>query len=457
MVEARRALISADRIIQICTGSRWFGDKGRVITSASVVWSHVLAGSDTAALIVVHLEFADGEPSLYAIPIDLVSGEEITADSRFTTWLHDATTRGIDIGGELSWEKLGTAHIPMASPPIGRLLGVEQSNTSIRYGERLLIKLNRKLSFGQSPEVELAAVIAKTPNQDFAPNTYSMLTLTGVGSESICLAIASEFVQNTGDAWAGILELLSGTEGSRQLALEDVRAIADATGKMHLGLLGDPWRKDVAAEPIRPEHISEWESAAKLALEKLAGSLESNESASDERSAELIPLLNASLPVLQDQLSGFQALAGTYRMRVHGDYHLGQVMKAVDGRFVIVDFDGEPHRPLLERRQKYSALKDVAGMLRSLAYARGTVEQRSGPLEKADLRSWEQDARTVFLTSYLEAIQGAPVPIVPGAFDDVRRALTAIEIEKAIYECGYELSNRPAWLWLPLSRLVTAR
>lgn len=399
----------------------------------------------------------DGASSYYAIPVNRSSGHEITDSPEFTKWILRALMAGDGTGNGLTREKVGTYPDLSESVAVGRLLGVEQSNTSIRFGDEVLVKLNRKLSPGLSPEVELATVIAKSPNQDFAPSTYAMLTLENVLNDPICLAVASEFVPNVGDAWAVILDQLGGSVASRRSALDDVRKIGTATGKMHLALLGDPWRKDVSPEPIRSEHISQWEFAALEALESLSQSLEARDPSADPKAADLVPLLQSSLPILRDQISGFQGLSGSYRMRVHGDYHLGQVMKAIDGRFVIVDFDGEPNRPLAERRQKFSALKDVAGMLRSLAYARGTIEQRSAAELSADLRTWEFDARSAYLDSYLILVREAPVPIVPTASDDIRRALAAIELEKAIYECGYELSNRPDWLWLPLSRLVTAR
>jgi maltose alpha-D-glucosyltransferase/alpha-amylase len=223
---------------------------------------------------------------------------------------------------------------------------------------------------------------------------------------------------------------------------------------MHLGLLSDPWRVDVAPEPLQAEQLIHWEHAVLSELEVLVQSLQMTNRHSASTADTLIPLLFGSLDALRDQIHGFQALAKTYRTRIHGDFHLGQVLRRTDSRYVIVDFDGEPHRSLTARRQKYAPLRDVAGMLRSFAYARGTVERESGDVNRAGLRAWESGARSAFLSAYSEAVASAPVRLIPESVDDVRRALSALEIEKAIYECNYELNNRPDWLWLPLSRLV---
>jgi maltose alpha-D-glucosyltransferase/alpha-amylase len=122
-----------------------------------------------------------------------------------------------------------------------------------------------------------------------------------------------------------------------------------------------------------------------------------------------------------------------------------------------VDFDGEPNRPLSERREKYSALRDVAGMLRSFAYARGTAERAGdGRDHSAAWLAWENDARDRFIRRYQERLSDHAILLIPERTEDTRVAFTALELEKAIYECGYELGNRPDWLWLPLSRLVRA-
>ncbi|HEX6082390.1 MAG TPA: alpha-amylase, partial [Methylomirabilota bacterium] len=155
------------------------------------------------------------------------------------------------------------------------------------------------------------------------------------------------------------------------------------------------------------------------------------------------------------------ALAGTVKIRSHGDYHLGQVLKTPDG-FAIIDFEGEPARPLAERRARQSALRDVAGMLRSLDYAAHAVAFGLAPAERAAalrvLTLWEDAARRAFLAGYREAVAESPAPLVPSSEKALLAACGAFELEKACYELRYERDNRPDWVAIPLAgirRLLT--
>jgi maltose alpha-D-glucosyltransferase/alpha-amylase len=142
------------------------------------------------------------------------------------------------------------------------------------------------------------------------------------------------------------------------------------------------------------------------------------------------------------------------KIRSHGDYHLGQVLKTSDG-FTIIDFEGEPARPLAERRARQSALRDVAGMLRSLDYAAHAVAFELPPAERTAalrvLTAWEGEARRKFLAGYGEAVAGSPVPLVPSSEGALLGACGAFELEKACYELRYERDNRPDWVAIPLA------
>jgi maltose alpha-D-glucosyltransferase/alpha-amylase len=171
-----------------------------------------------------------------------------------------------------------------------------------------------------------------------------------------------------------------------------------------------------------------------------------------------LPAITAGLPDIAARADGYQVEEGMPRIRVHGDYHLGQALRTRDDDWVIIDFEGEPARPVSERRQKASPLKDVAGMLRSFGYARGVAERAShsagGPDAAKRLARWERVARQAFLEEYRRALRTSPVPLAPeddGAFN---RALSAWELDKALYEIAYEARNRPDWLELPLRSLL---
>jgi maltose alpha-D-glucosyltransferase/alpha-amylase len=166
------------------------------------------------------------------------------------------------------------------------------------------------------------------------------------------------------------------------------------------------------------------------------------------------------LRALGERTNGYRDELSTLRIRVHGDYHLGQTLRTPDGDWAIIDFEGEPARSLEERRQRTSVLKDVAGMLRSFAYARGAAERAaeasSAPDREARSRLgvWESGARRAFLEGYRQALVAAGMRFVPEDDTAFARAVTAWELDKALYEVAYEARNRPDWLKLPLRSLL---
>jgi maltose alpha-D-glucosyltransferase/alpha-amylase len=157
-------------------------------------------------------------------------------------------------------------------------------------------------------------------------------------------------------------------------------------------------------------------------------------------------------------VAGYAAESGVAYVRVHGDYHLGQTLRTADDDWTIIDFEGEPARPVAERRQRLSALKDVAGMLRSFAYARGFAERSLGAepsaAAKTRLAAWEQGARAAFIAGYRQAVATATHPLVPAGDAGFARALAAWELDKALYEIAYEARNRPDWIDIPLRGLL---
>ena len=153
------------------------------------------------------------------------------------------------------------------------------------------------------------------------------------------------------------------------------------------------------------------------------------------------------------------------QIRVHGDFHLGQVLRTRDGSFSIIDFEGEPSRSLEERREKTSPLRDVAGMLRSFAYAAATLVlaiEKTHDMPTRELRSarWERDVRAAYLSGYLGQPDDDAPDILPESTEHVHQLIALFEAEKAFYELSYELNNRPAWAWIPMrgiSKLLTQR
>jgi maltose alpha-D-glucosyltransferase/alpha-amylase len=165
----------------------------------------------------------------------------------------------------------------------------------------------------------------------------------------------------------------------------------------------------------------------------------------------------AIAPGLESRASGFDRLIGRAKTRVHGDYHLGQTLRTQGGNFIVLDFEGEPQRSIEERRRKTSPLKDVAGMLRSFSYARGTSTPWLSPgsvVLHADLVNWERGIRDAFLATYISTVADGGGSFLPESAEDMSTALSAWELDKAAYEVLYELNNRPDWLWIPLAAMI---
>lgn len=436
---------------------RWFADKARPAASCRVILTEEIDSSTRINVVRVH--FSDQDAADYVVPTSPPPFSDATASPSFLSWLGRIASDSGELPGFVSRRKLIDESIDLTLLP-AKPLEVEQSNTSIRYGTDWVVKLNRRLPYGPSPELELATLLNTWPGPRCAPRiaaALSIVTDAGVAS----LAVQAEFVPNLGDAWTVVLnELRAEAETASPSfhevrSIGEVRAVAELTANMQSALAGDPWTSELAPERISREMAQSWQQAAGDSLISALALLEASRPGLSERSRYLADLVATSTPTIQEHMAGFHALVGSLRMRIHGDYHLGQVLRTSAGRYVAIDFDGEPQRSLEERRAKYSPLRDVAGMMRSLAYAAGTIQAEAyGAIDSAWLPAWERAARSAFLTIYLEVLKANNSQIVPGKPEQVRRALGALELEKAIYEVVYELNNRPDWVWIPLSQLV---
>lgn len=436
---------------------RWFADKARPIVSCRVVLSEEI--DRATRLDVVRVHFSEQDTADYVVPTLSSPLADATDSPAFTAWLGRIVSGSGALPGSV-----GRLQIAGESSDLTGLraepLGVEQSNTSIRYGNDWVVKLNRRLTYGPSPEIDLSRVLNAWEGQRCAPTIAAALSIeTDAGVAP--LATQAEYVPNLGDGWAFLLDTLRAESEAGSTSFDEapstgeIRAVAELTAHMHSALTGDPWMRELAPERISRKVAERWEQAAGESLVAALALLDVSRPDLSGRSRDLADMVATISPTLRPQLAGFHALVGSLRTRVHGDYHLGQVLRTSSGRYVAIDFDGEPQRPLDERRAKYSPLRDVAGMMRSLAYAAGTVRAEvQSPIDPAWLPTWERAARSAFLTTYLEVLEANRTRSLPSEPERIRQALSALELEKAIYEVVYELNNRPDWVWIPLSRLV---
>lgn len=354
-----------------------------------------------------------------------------------------------------------------------RPIGVEQSNVSIVFGESVILKIYRRVREGEQPDVEISRhLTTQTPFKN-TPSLLGTVELSkGEGDEPSVLAALFEFVPNQGDAWGAVLSALERyLEGADLLEHQDAGAApTDAeplvtfpldlgalagqrTAEMHLALAAQSASPAFAPEPITADDLSAWaDSAAAEAdavLDKLAAHL-------DRLPPDVLTDAQQLLERRAELAERFGSVKTTVpsgeKARIHGDYHLGQVLVA-QSDLVVIDFEGEPSRPLSERRQKSSGLRDVAGMLRSFDYAAAMALARwrdthdthaEEAREKA--QAWRDRTRGHFLSAYMNTIgDRAPTPELCAALLDL------FVLQKAIYEVGYELANRPTWVRIPIA------
>ena len=327
-----------------------------------------------------------------------------------------------------------------------RALGADQSNTSVVLGDRILVKAYRRLETGLNPELELVAFLTEVADFRPVPPLLGYAEVVSATTGAATVAIAQAFVADGTDAFETIAEQLAGWlsapgEVSVEFATEVAADLGSLTAGMHAAL-GDA--RGVAEFEPRLATRDELRSWGRTAQRQLVRAL-------DVTPGDAGRVLRALAPAISAEVTVFEALAAAPLLsRVHGDYHLGQVLIANDG-YRVVDFEGEPSRPLEDRRAHGSPLRDVASMLRSLDHvarsaARRATAHNGGPIDRPglDLEAWLRRAHERFLEAYRAGLReaGSPIELDPAL-------VRAFEIEKETYEFIYASTYLPSWLYAP--------
>lgn len=376
-----------------------------------------------------------------------------------------------------------------SEPPVESwVLRAEQSNTSIIYDDKLFLKLYRKLEEGVNPDVEIARFLTEQTGFRNLPVFTGTLWWAQSRGEPVTVGVMQEAVPNEGDAWSYTLgavrlyydhvirqtergadvpelpEALTGTT-IESLPME----VVDLVGAVYLekaALLGRRTAEFHFAmasnedDPIfAPEDFSKlYQRSAYQSMRSMVKKVFSQLRPAAKRLADDVRVEAENVLSMEERILGMQQkitgdVIAAQKIRVHGDYHLGQVLHTGKD-FVLIDFEGEPARPLSERRLKRSPLRDVAGMIRSFHYAPYAAvvldPSRAGQIDElapwADL--WYRAVTRVFLSAYTEALGDSP--IVPHDENGFTRLLYPLLLDKAVYEVGYEMNNRPGWLRIPV-------
>ncbi len=397
------------------TGQRWFASKSRDVASVNVLASVELSASPQLDLELVETRFQAGTHELY----QLLPGDDGALTVLAGMLGNETSVDGVSFHGGLE--------------PTGNIrpMGAEQSNSSIVFGEQQVLKVFRRIEPGVNPELEMLRFLSTRGFENIA-------TLTGWYDYSgelmqATLGIMQEFIGEARDGWELALDDPEGV-------LARIPDLGAATGEMHSVLASDTMDSAFSPEEPSAEALSLLTATIDEQIERVFLDLPRDNPA-------LEPILGRGEEV-RDRLQSMSHVGvGGRLIRHHGDYHLGQTMLR-DAGWVILDFEGEPARSLLERRRKRSPLRDVAGMLRSFAYAASASELLRG-VPAPD--GWEDAARTAFLEAYMETVEPS---LLPAGRPATEKLLAIFELEKAVYELRYELNNRPDWVPIPVAGIA---
>jgi maltokinase len=410
------------------TAQRWFGSKSQDVADVKVLQTVPVDGYELA---VVEVSFHPGTHELYQLA--LRDGEDGVDDPEFVR----ALARLIDADSDIETAD-GLVEFRHTGQPIGdiaqvRAMGAEQSNSSLVLDERIALKVYRRLGPGPNPELEVLRFLTERGFEHIAA-LRGWYAHTGPLIDAT-LGIAQEFVPGSTDGW--------------DLAMGDLREdparfveravqLGEVTGALHTALASDATDPAFAPEETSAESLGLLNATVDEQIERVFVSL-------PDDIPELAPIRGRGEEV-RDRLSLLTTVGSAGRViRHHGDYHLGQVLEGRDGRWIVLDFEGEPARTLVERRRKRSPLRDVAGMLRSFAYAASAARIL---YDTAAPEDWENEVRAAFLGGYLASVD--PTLLPPGRAA-VERLIAVYELEKAVYELRYELDNRPDWASIPVA------
>jgi maltose alpha-D-glucosyltransferase/alpha-amylase len=475
---------------------RWFGGKSRTIRSTRIASTTSIDANSLIAL--VEIIYTDNSTDTYQLPLalateaDAATLQSSTPNAILTTLdksaLIDASASPAFRSALLNYIVDPAKNLPNLTTTISaaldpkrfadlpsRLGSAEQSNTSILYDGLAILKIFRRVTNGENPDVEIGRFLTDVAHFDHIPAYLGDLHLT---SDDTTLAFLQAFAPNTGDGWAWTLAdldrffsevaTLPATNDINQHAsgyLEAAALLGQRTAELHLALSTPTNNEAFSAVPTTPEDLANDRQRIHLqvttALDALQSALKSSATLTPEVTAlatELLAHRDALLARIAS-LNGDPSRFGQ-RIRIHGDYHLGQILRTqckTAADFLLIDFEGEPARSLTERRKKQPPLRDVAGMIRSFSYASRTAlesARAANPDRSSNLASWaaawEAAVTAAFLTSYNATIAAKP-GLVP---ENVNLILNALLLEKASYELLYELNNRPTWLVIPLEGLL---
>ena len=483
---------------------RWFAAKGESLTGVRLANTAMLPGTAGTVMFAEVEAQLPGRIERYVLPLGLAWEDETTgalAQQLALTRVRrgprvgyltdafavDALTEGLLAGlrdgrtvpldkGELSFRPTSLmAALDIPAHPEIRRLSAEQSNSSWIVADALVLKLVRRELAGIHPEGEMTRFLTERGFANTAP-LFGELVRVDVDNTSHTVALAQGFVRNQGDGWTWTLDFLArqieeaavtGAEPQDELA-QDVQTgyevfaahVGQRLGELHAVLAQPCDDPAFAPSPADPAVLAEWGDGA---IEQVDAALvllsRVTDWPDDATRAKAQTLIDNGDRIRDAARRLAHAGSGALQTRVHGDFHLGQVLVVQSDAFII-DFEGEPARTMAQRRAKSCPLRDVAGLLRSLDYAaaaaapgRTATSEQASQRRLAGLQEWHAQAADAFMAAYRAVLEAAPVRWVPPSAEV--ELLDLFLLEKAAYEIKYEAANRPSWLGIPLQGMYS--
>jgi maltose alpha-D-glucosyltransferase / alpha-amylase len=506
LLDGQRARFEREILPEYIRTCRWFGAKARALRYMRIVEHPAISSEpDAAQFWFVEVSYLDGPNETYALPVKIVSGDAARALANSAPHAVIARFAGVDeaVLFDAVWDAafrenlfrlmldrqyasgkngnlVGTVSSALVHDigkiPSSNVLSGEQSNSSMLFEDKFFLKLYRKLEDGVNPDVEVTRFLTDRASFASVPAFHGAVEYRRAKAEPTVVCLLQNAVASERDAWTLTLdsvgryyERVLGRKADLQnqtapgalldeliggIYPEKAVLLAQRTGELHLALASSTDDPAFAPEPFNAmAQRSAYQNMRALLrrnfdlLKKKLGDVP------DTLREEARDVLGAEKQILAREKLLLDRKSNATKIRIHGDYHLGQVLYTGKD-FVILDFEGEPARPLSERKLKRSALRDVAGMMRSFQYAaysalwQPAMRSEDVPfLERwADL--WYRQMSSAFLQSYLKTTAGAV--FIPQNQEDLQVLLEAYLLDKAVYEIGYELNNRPDWVVIPI-------
>jgi maltose alpha-D-glucosyltransferase / alpha-amylase len=480
------------------SAKRWFAGKAKTLLNVEIInHTPISTPNGVALMCILQVRYTQGLPESYFLPIsclshanDSLAPEAIIAhtsagllidalfDDHFRNSLFSNIQAGISInqpGVSIIFEP-GVLSLPTHQIS-STLLHAEQSNTSVIYNDAFFFKVFRKPDTDLNPDLEIVRFLSEQSSFNHSPQYGGSIFLSDRNSQSVTiLGLLQNKINNTGDAWTLILNILQsyyrvvpafaewgllaidhpaflkafGAEAEQLIALLAIR-----TAEMHIALASNDQLPDFSPQPFTLHYQRSLYTAwRKLVHEKLDALQTACHNLPEATAADALRVLNRKDDILSIFKQIYATPINTQKIRIHGDYHLGQVL--FDGQdFFIIDFEGEPMLSISERRLKRSPFKDVAGMLRSFHYAafgKLILDGHDNNVLEQYAQIWYDHASQIFLKAYLDKVKDQR--FLPDNPNHTRLLITVYTLEKAIYEVGYEMNARPDWLRIPLRGLL---